>query len=375
MPAPDDLAVHPGAAWADLRGPLRQILTGEADRPVVVATSGSSGTPKQVRLPASALRASGTGTAQHLGGHAQWLLTLPTHHVAGLQVLARSALAGTDPVELDPDEPFTASGFARAVSRLDPGVRHHVSLVPTQLHRVLGDPAGAAALRAFDAVLVGGSASDDGLLRRAQDAGARVVTTYGMSETCGGCVYDGVPLPGVRVEVTPQGRIRLGGPVLAEGYVGDPDRTARAFVTDEAGRWFVTEDRGVCRSGRLTVLGRVDDVIVTGGHKVEPRDVEAALHALPEVQDALVVGVEDPEWGQRVAALVTLAPKGEGRVDGGEGLPPLLRDALRPHLPAHALPRALEVVEELPLLASGKPDRAAARRLLLRGGRMGSHLH
>ena len=392
----DDLVVPPGATWADLGPPLRRLMTGAGGRPVVVATSGSSGTPKRVRLPAAALRASGTGTAERLGGHGQWLLTLPTHHVAGLQVLARSALAGTEPVELDPGQPFTADTFAAAVARLDTGARRYVSLVPTQLHRALAEPAGVAALRELDAVLVGGAATDATLLGRARDAGARVVTTYGMSETCGGCVYDGVPLPGVQVQVTDEGRVRLGGPVLAEGYVDDPRLTARSFVTDESGRWFVTEDRGVCRAGRLVVLGRVDDVIVTGGHKVEPRDVEEALRALPQVADALVVGMPDPEWGQRVAALVTSAPgtpapdstapdsAAHGRARPGEAASDgaarnlsaaHLLAALRRSLPAHAVPRQVEVVDAIPMLPSGKPDRTAARRLLDPGGRMEPHLH
>ncbi|WP_298890893.1 o-succinylbenzoate--CoA ligase [uncultured Serinicoccus sp.] len=381
----DDLVVPPGATWTDLGPPLRRLMTGAQQRPVVVSTSGSSGTPKRVRLPAAALRASGTGTAERLGGHGQWVLALPTHHVAGLQVLARSALAGTEPVELDAARPFTAEVLAAAVGRLDPNTRRYASLVPTQLHRALADPEGVAALRDLDAVLVGGAATDDALLARARAAGARVVTTYGMSETCGGCVYDGVPLPGVRVEVTVEGRVRLGGPVLAEGYVDDADRTARSFVTDASGRWFLTEDRGVCRAGRLTVLGRVDDVVLTGGHKVEPRDVETALRALPGVRDALVVGVPDAEWGQRVAALVTLehgpGPPATRRDAGAEqhrGDPPTgadLRAALRRSLPAHAVPRQVEVVDGIPALPTGKPDRAAARRLLDAGGRMKPHLH
>ena len=378
----DDLVVPPGTTWTDLGPSLRRLMTGDDGRPVVVATSGSSGTPKRVRLPAAALRASGTGTAERLGGHGQWLLALPTHHVAGLQVLARSALAGTEPVELDLARASTADALAAAVARMDPGSRRYASLVPTQLHRALADPAGVTALRELDAVLVGGAATDDGLLERARAAGARVVTTYGMSETCGGCVYDGVPLPGVRVEVTAEGRVRLGGPVLAEGYVDDPLRTARSFVTDGSGRWFLTEDRGVCRAGRLTVLGRVDDVVVTGGHKVEPRDVETALRALPGVQDALVVGVPDAEWGQRVAALVALegglrraVRDGAEEHRGATATADDLRAALRRSLPAHAVPRQVEVVDGIPALPTGKPDRAAARRLLDAGGRMKPHLH
>ncbi|ANS78810.1 O-succinylbenzoic acid--CoA ligase [Serinicoccus hydrothermalis] len=358
--------------------PLRALLRDDAnDGAVVVATSGSSGTPKRVRLGAAALRASGAGTAQVLGGHGQWLLALPTAHVAGLQVLARSALAGTEPVELDPDAPFTAGLFAAAVARMDQGARRYASLVPTQLQRALAEPQGADALRRLNAVLVGGAASDPGLLDAARSAGVRVVTTYGMSETCGGCVYDGIPLPGVEVDLGTEdegaGRIRLGGPVLADGYVDDPDLTRQRFVTDDGRRWFVTDDRGADRDGRLTVLGRLDDVIVSGGHKVEPRDVETALRGLPQVQEVLVVGIPDPEWGERVAALVVLRADARG-VRSDEGVGVLLREALRERgdLPSHALPRQVETVGQIPLLATGKPDRTAARHLLTGGGRMGS---
>ncbi|OLT43322.1 hypothetical protein BJF86_00490 [Serinicoccus sp. CNJ-927] len=280
------LTIAAGADWSALGGPLRDLLgPGEPDA-VVVETSGSSGSPKRVRLGAAALRASGEATAQVLGGHGQWLLALPTAHVAGLQVLARSALAGTEPVELHPAAPFTADALAEAVARMEPSTRRYASLVPTQLRRALAAERGARALRQLDAVLVGGAASDPGLLDAARDAGVRVVTTYGMSETCGGCVYDGTPLPGVEVDVDGEGRIRLGGPILADGYPEDPVLTQGRFVSDATGRWFVTDDRGAYRNGRLTVLGRVDDVVVTGGHKVEPRDVETALRALPQVLDA-----------------------------------------------------------------------------------------
>ncbi|HSP60087.1 MAG TPA: AMP-dependent synthetase [Ornithinimicrobium sp.] len=356
---------------------------------VVVATSGSSGRPKRVRLAGAALRASGEATATVLGGHGRWVLALPTHHVAGLQVLARSVLAGTVPVTLQEGAPFTAGTFARAVQEAggadrgwgrggpdpqEPGVPLYASLVPTQLHRLLADPLGTLAASRLDAVLLGGAAADPGLLVRAEAAGVRVVTTYGMSETAGGCVYDGVPLPGVLVRTDPgDGRIRIGGPVLADGYPEDTDLTASSFVVRDGERWFLTGDRGRLRDGRLEVLGRVDDLVVTGGHKVEPRDVETALRALPDVQDAVVVGVPDPEWGQVVAALLVPAA-GAGRVDGpapptppefGSG-PDLarVREALSASLPRHALPRRVQLRDAIPLLPSGKPDRLQVARLL-----------
>ncbi|MFK5581920.1 o-succinylbenzoate--CoA ligase [Serinicoccus sp. LYQ131] len=372
-PAP--LRVTPGAGWADLGAPLTRLLAHEGGA-VLVQTSGSTGRPKQVSLPARALRASGEATADVLGGHGQWLLALPTHHVAGLQVLARSVLAGTAPVALDSGAPFTVDSFAAAVARLDPDARRYASLVPTQVHRLLKDQVGVRALQGLDAVLLGGSATDPDLLRSARQTGVRVVTTYGMSETCGGCVYDGIPLPGVQVRIGAQQRIRLGGPVLADGYPEHPALSAERFVEDTDGRWFLTDDRGVLdpADGRLTVLGRVDDVIVTGGHNVEPADVERALRALPQVQDALVVGVEDPEWGHRVAALVVPPDGAAGTTPTGPSVA-TLRSALVLALPPHALPRQAEVVPALPLLESGKPDRAAARDLLAAGGRMDLHPH
>ena len=249
--------------------------------------------------------------------------------------------------------------------------------MPTQLHRALGAPEGIEALRQFDTILLGGAAADPVLLDRARAAGVCVVTTYGMSETCGGCVYDGTPLPGVRVRLDADGRIHLGGPVLADGYVGRTALTAERFLTDDEGvRWFVTDDRGVCRDGRLHVRGRVDDVVVTGGRKVDPADVEAALRALPGIGEALVVGIPDPEWGQRVAALVTLEDGADERPgpgtaragrSGAEVRAELRRAGV---LPAHAVPRQVEVVDAIPLLDSGKPDRHQARTILAAGGRM-----
>ncbi|SOC56387.1 o-succinylbenzoate--CoA ligase [Ornithinimicrobium cerasi] len=354
-----DHPVPGGATWAGLAPVLRSVLDGDGPDALVVETSGSSGTPKRVRLPGPALRASGEATAQVVGGHGRWVLALPTHHVAGLQVLARSILAGTEPVALDPGMPFRPAPFAAAVAELGPGDGPRLtSLVPTQLVRLLDDPEGTEALRRVT-VLLGGAAADPALLARAREAGARVVTTYGMSETCGGCVYDGVPLPGVRVHVdTTDGRISLGGPVVAAGYAGRPDVTPERFVTDADGtRWFRTDDRGVWRDGRLTVLGRLDDVIVTGGRKVEPQDVETALRRLPEVHDALVVGLPDPEWGQRVAALLVGAGTSAPSPDG-------LRAALAGTLPPHALPRQVLWRDGIPLLSSGKPDRAGVRSLL-----------
>lgn len=315
---------------------------------VVVRTSGSTGDARAVLLSAAALRASATATAHRLAGPGRWLLALPLQHVAGLQVLIRSVLAGTTPVAV-PDGPFRAPAFVETTSLLGTGPRY-TSLVPTQLVRLLDDRAGTEALRTFDAVLVGGAATGPDVLDRARSAGVAVVTTYGMSETCGGCVYDGVPLDGVEVRIDDDGRIMLAGPVLALGYA---DGIEEPFVHLDGRRWMRTSDLGAWADGRLTVLGRADDVLVTGGTKVSPQAVEAVLGAFGEV---VVVGLPDEEWGQVVVALLVPRP----------GAAPTLaqaRAAVTDRLgPSHA-PRHLVVTSSLPVRGPGKIDRRAATEL------------
>ena len=314
------------------------------DVALVVPTSGSTGEPKGVLLTADNLRASATATAARLGGHGSWLLAIPPTHIGGLQVLVRSLLAGTEPVVLAPG-PFSAAPFAAATAALA-GRPRFVSLVPTQLRRLL-DPDGLAALRSYDAVLLGGAAAPPPLLAQVRAAGVRVVTTYGMSETSGGCVYDGLPLDGVRVDLH-DGRIRLAGPVVARGYRLQPGQTRAAFEGDA----FTTGDLGRFDDGLLRVLGRADDVVVTGGEKVPPAAVEAALETHPSVVEAAVTGVPDPEWGARVVAHVILrAP-----LDLAQA-----RDHVATTLPRAWAPRELRPVAALPLLASGKLDRSALR--------------
>ena len=279
--------------------------------------------PKLAMLTREALAASATATHERLGGPGQWLLPMPAHHIAGLQVLVRSLVAGTEPVAMDLTEGFTPAAFARSAAALT-GHRRYTSLVPTQLVRLLADPAGTEALRVFDAVLLGGAAAAPSLLARAAEAGVSVTTTYGMSETAGGCVYDGRPLACTTVRADADGRLHLGGATLAEGYLGRPDLTAAAFSTDADGRrWFATDDVGhQGEDGRWHVDGRIDDLVNTGGLKVAPRLVEEAITArLPEVAECAVVGVPDPEWGEAVAAALVLAdgaraPRGGRRARG-----------------------------------------------------------
>jgi o-succinylbenzoate---CoA ligase len=320
------------------------------DVALVVTTSGTTGEPKGALLTAAALTASATATHDRLGGPGAWLLALPPYHIAGVQVLVRSALAGTAPVELDISKGFDVAELPSAIRRLGAG-RRYASLVAAQLAKALADPAATAALAELDAVLLGGGPAPRPILDAAAAAGIAVVRTYGMSETAGGCVYDGVPLGGVRVRVV-DGRIVIGGATLAKGYRNpvEPDPFA------EPG-WFYTDDLGaVSDSGELTVLGRADDAISTGGLTVLPQPVEAALSTHPAVGDCAVFGVADDRLGQRVVAAIVVR-------EGGEA--PTL-EALRAHvarsLDATAAPRELHVLEALPRRGIGKVDRAALVR-------------
>jgi len=366
---------------------------------LVVRTSGSTGTPREVALTAAALRASAEATHARLGGPGRWVLTLPPTHVAGLQVVVRSVLAGTPLTAADPEARFTPDGLA---DLLEPALDAagddpvYVSLVPTQVHRVLGaarDGAtrGASALARCAAVLLGGAASPPPLLARAAEAGVSVVTTYGMSETAGGCVYDGTPLRDVRVRVRPDlsgpppgiprarpdrsgeaGVVELGGPTLATGYVGDPAATAAAFRTDDDGtRWFRTSDLGRLRpDGTLEVLGRADDVVVTGGVNVAPAPVEALLGELLG-GEACVVGVPDPEWGQALVAVVTAPTATTTGPAPGPALVPVddaalarVRSAAATRLGAPSAPRRVYRAAALPLRGPGKVDRSGVVALV-----------
>ncbi|HEY5881457.1 MAG TPA: o-succinylbenzoate--CoA ligase [Nakamurella sp.] len=363
------LAADPGAASRTARALAAgsPLIDGEDDdadpTAFVVTTSGSTGTPKGVLLPAAALMASARATRHFLTGDdprpAHWLLALPAHHVAGLQVLLRSLVERTGPTVLDTSLPFTADRFADAAGRMPAGARF-VSLVPTQLQRILADDGSAAALAGFDAALIGGAPASPALLDRATAAGVRAVTTYGMSETCGGCVYDGRPLDGVTVSTDEVGRISLAGPVVGRGYRGLPGHPAfdldpagrRRFRTDDVGD-FVTDHIG----DRWRVLGRADDVLITGGVKVAPAGVEATLAHLPGVSDVVLTAVPDDEWGLLLVAVIATA---------GTPDPAALRAAARTaHGPA-AAPRTIVLVDELPLRGPGKPDRVAIRDLASR---------
>jgi o-succinylbenzoate---CoA ligase len=318
-----------------LPGPARDRLLAAA-RPgepvedgdaLVVATSGTTGEPKAAVLTHDAVAASARATSARLAvdpARDRWLACLPLAHVGGLAVVTRALVTGT-PLTLHDGVDATAVEAAAAT-----GGCTLVSLVPTVLARL--DASG------FRTVVLGGSAMPP-------DLPANAVTTYGMTETGSGIVYDGVPLDGVEVRVV-DGEIRLRGPMLARAYRDGTDPRDRDgwLPTGDAGAWDA-------EAGLLRVFGRTDDVVVTGGENVWPAAVERVLARHPAVAEVAVVGRPDPEWGQVVVALVVAADPAD---------PPSLldlRDAVRAELPAYAAPRQLDLVPDLPRTASGKVAR------------------
>ena len=394
---------------------------------LVVGTSGSTGAPKQTALSVRALRASARATERFFADHpssgaakpqraaseapAQWLLTLPAHYVAGAQVLARSVLAGTTPVvaaSVTDGVSFTPEVFLNAAERLS-CARRFVSLVPTQVHKLLeaaeASPALGSeiydALGQFTGILLGGAPASASLLAAARELGLNVVTTYGSAETAGGCVYSGVALPGVRLRVVPEdaglldssvagdasaggtpniGRIWLGGEHLASGYMGDSARTASHFFVDADGcRWYRTDDYGSLTSSApnapedegapmLNIVGRSDDVIITGGVKVSARAVAAVLESHPAVREAAVMGIPDARWGSAVAAAITLrgASGAQSAPDTSRATCDILREFCTDKLGAAGAPKFLRILADFPTASTGKPDRQAIYSMLYR---------
>lgn len=356
---------------------------------LILFTSGSTGAAKGVALSAEALITSARATERFLAGPGDWHLCLPVNHIAGFQVELRARLAGRAPVRTASAR-FTGVSFASEVEALLAGAGErpaYTSLVPTQLHRVLEDDRATAAAARCEAILLGGSAISPALIDRAEDRGLRIVRTYGMSETAGGCVYDGVPFDGVAITITASGTIDLHGDVVAESYVDIGDdgtiapRPDSALTRDEHGRRMIrTSDLGRLDAGVLTVLGRADDIIISGGENVSPHALETGL--LPSWQrlgiaEVLVTWVPDEEWGKRIVALVRLDddldPAVEGRLDSPRGLARLLTGL--DHGISGLLPTEVFVVEEIPNRSIGKPDRRAAADLALRLRRIPSEVN
>ena len=320
-----------GAALWLADGPAPRLPRGVG---AVVQTSGTTGSARRVVLSRDALRAAAGAARERVGGDLTWHLALPGRYVAGLMVQVRSAAAGRG----TPVVPTDLEGLAPT------GDGDAISLVPTQLHRALGDAAVTQRLRAFDLILLGGAPLGAGLRERARDAGLAVVESYGMSETSGGVVWDGKPLPGVWIGLC-DGRVSIGGPTLFDGYLDDPAATAEAM---EEGT-LLTHDRGRWEGGRLVITGRVDDVVISGGVNVDLAEVRAAAARIDP--ETAVLAVPDAEWGTRV---VLFAPGGD--LAGW-------REALAGALPRTWLPRQL-VGTPIPRTPGGKPDREALSGLI-----------
>lgn len=358
------LGAGPAVALGAASGLPDEVPAGTA---VVVTTSGSTGYPKSVALTRSALTSSALATAERIGSGA-WLLALPATYVAGVQVMVRALVAGRDPAILAGSftaQTFTAAASAMAASEGGRRIPTYTSLVPAQVQTLVEagerDAAVARAFASFEAVLVGGQALPPALAERAAALGARIVRTYGSTETSGGCVYDGRPLEGVQVRIA-DGEVQLSGPTLADGYLGDPELTAEVFVRDADGtRWYRTGDTGSVEDGVLRVTGRRDNVIVSGGVNVSLDRVEQAVRTVPGLEAAVIVPTTDERWG--AASVVVLSRA--ALADRSE--PDVLDETRRvvaAAIGAPARPRELLVLDAVPLTTSGKPDRALLRRLL-----------
>ncbi|RKO20524.1 AMP-dependent synthetase [Pseudarthrobacter phenanthrenivorans] len=331
------------------------------DAVVVVRTSGSTGAPKATVLTVESLAASSMATALALKGEGQWLLALPVQYVAGIQVLVRSLFAGTRPWVMDMSGGFTPEAFTEAALELTDKIRF-TSLVPTQLQRLLDNPSPETlgVLRRFNAVLLGGAPAPASLLDAARDAGVRVITTYGSAESSGGCVYNGYPLEGVSVRVAEDGRILLGGDTIAAGYLEAPDQDTGTFFEDDGVRWYRTSDLGsIDDDGRLTVLGRADDVIITGGVKVSAAHIQEELEKYDDVTAAFVAGVPSAEWGQAVAAYVALAPQAAGAATAEGGDHAVVLERAWHRTLGILAPKTVLAAPSLLMLPNGKPDRLA----------------
>jgi O-succinylbenzoic acid--CoA ligase len=303
---------------------------------LIVESSGSTGDPKQIRLSLEALKHSARASTESLGGDGQWLLALPTNFIAGANVLIRSVLSDTQPILLNTRVPFTTEAFVRGASLME-GTRRYTSLVPAQLSRLAQDSESDAfvfsMLRKFDAILVGGQLPNWSEVESLRAKGINIVVSYGMTETCGGCIYDGVPLAGVSFELN-DGLISIAGPVLALGL----------------GNQFQTNDLGEIVDGKLEVLGRADRVVISGGLKVSLERVEQAALNIPGVDQVVAVPVAS-QWGESVGLLY-------------QGSPEINFDSLTQQISVAAKPAKVLRVTSFPMTATGKVDLLESAKLL-----------
>jgi o-succinylbenzoate---CoA ligase len=346
---PAILARRSGARQAEVPSEVEKRVA------LVVETSGSTANPKRVAITADAALAAAAASESGLGGPGQWLLALPVEYIGGMGVLVRSIAAGTTPVMMPMVAPahFNAERFVAAAGELEHPVRL-TSLVPAQLATLIAAEAAHAALQRFDGILLGGQAAPSALLERAGELGLRLTRTYGATETCGGCVYDGSPIGSAEMRIV-DGQVELAGPMLAEGYLGDPARTDAAFHAENGTRWYRTGDAGEIVDGLLTVIGRRDDLFISGGIKVSAGELERFIGSETALDDAIVVIMPSEKWGSVPVVVSTRSMALDE-----------LRAVVSARLGAAASPDRMVTVDQIPLLQSGKPDRRSLRAMLAR---------
>ena len=347
----------------DSRYPLES-----SDIAIVSATSGSTGTPKGVMLSQQALTASATAFGNRFGTNNRWVVSMPAHRIAGIMVLVRSWFHNS-PFEIDPSvggaRTFEAAAFAATTMRAvresnKDGRALMVSLVPTQIARLLeSGSVGIEALQSYDLVLSGAAATSQPMLNKLRELGIKVSVSYGMTETCGGCVFDGRPLDGVKIslgtkdDVEP-GRVTISGPVAASGYRLRPDLDAVSFISGQ----IQTHDVGkLDSSGLLHILGRLDDVVTVGGVNVALSAVESLIRHHPAIEDVAVIDLQDELWGSiPIAYAVTRT-----HVPDTSNLISEIQSTIRDQIGRAAVPRTVQFVSALPMLDSGKIDRISLR--------------
>ena len=317
----------------------------------VLETSGSSGTPKRVIISEAAAEAATTAANELLGGAGQWVLALPEQYVAARNVMWRNEASGAPLVRTVGS--FTAEAFVEALESLE-HERRYTSLVPAQLARLVDaamiEKSFIEPIRRLDRILLGGQRAPAGLIEKASMLGWQVTRTYGATETCGGCVWDGRPIGEMKIRITDQ--IEVSGPSLADGYEGDPELTAQRFTTDGAGiRWYRTGDAGALIGGQLQVSGRIDDVIISGGMNISLAAVEHVVQVF--APDAVVVSTPHPTWGEVPVVVTTSRPALKE-----------IRAAVANALGKPARPNYVVTVSAIPTTHSGKPDRRKLKRLV-----------
>lgn len=326
---------------------------------VVLATSGSMGQPKGVLLTAAGLTALDSVVN---GANAQWIAALPLHSMGGFNVAVRALASGRDPIavaSLGGAQPFTAAVFADAVERAS-GAQIQVSLVAAQLRRLLADELGIAALQACALVLVGAGPLAASTRASAHENQVHLVTSYGMTETAGGCVFDGRPLRGVKVEnySGSSSTLVISGPMLATGYRLEPELTKLHFTA--AG--FITGDHGsVDADGSVTILGRADDVININGVNVSAGAVEQVIGEIPMVTAVLVLPIAGPS--DETAIVAAVETSSISTID-------VVKATVQQRLGPAAVPCYVIVQTELPMLPNGKVDREVLRMIAMQSGRL-----